>query len=205
MIFRPQVWEARYFPSRDPGTGTLAAASLATSVIGTGMGIIGQSQAAQAQAAQAAGMAQYQASVARMNQALMEQNAQRAEQQGEADAERQDLKTAQLMGSQRAALAAQGGDVNAGSDLDILGDTARAGKLDELAIRSNAARQAYGFRVQGAGLGSQAGLYSAQAGNAYSPLSTLPFSIGSSLLGSASSLGDKWLTYSRKGGPFDRS
>jgi hypothetical protein len=133
----------------------------------------------------------------------MEQNAVRAEQQGDADAERQDLKTAQLMGSQRAALAAQGGDVNAGSDLDIVGDTARAGKLDELTIRNNAARHAYDFRVQAAGLGSQAGLYSAQASNAYSSLSTLPFSVGSSLLGSASNLGDKWLTYSRKGGPFN--
>jgi hypothetical protein len=197
MIFRSQIWEARYFPPHDPGT--IAIASLGTSLLGTGMSVIGQSQAAQAQAAQAAGMANYQRQVALLNQQLMEQNAQRVEQQGDADAERQQLKTAQIEGSQRAALAAQGGDVNTGSDLDILGDTARAGKLDELTIRSNAAQQAYGFRVQGAGAGSQAGLYGAQAANAYSSLASLPFTIGSSLVGGASSFADKWAGYRKNG------
>jgi hypothetical protein len=113
---------------------------------------------------------------------------------GRPDAERQQLKTAQLAGSQRAALASQGGDVNSGSPLDILGDTARAGATDVATIRSNAARNAYGFRLQGAGAAGQASLASANAANT---LANLPLGIGSSLLGGASSLAGKWGDYLR--------
>jgi len=167
----------------DPGTAAIA--SLALSAAGTAMGVAGQSRQAQQQAAQAG----YQAQVARNNQMIAERNATLAEQQGAADAERQQLKTAQLEGSQRAALASQGGDVNSGSPLDILGDTARAGATDVATIRSNAARNAYGFRLQGAGAAGQASLASANAANT---LANLPLGIGSSLLGGASSLAGKW-------------
>ena len=89
----------------------LAGASLAATAGGTILSAAGQSQ----QAAQQAAAANYQAQIARMNQQAAERNAQLALQQGEAQEDRQRLKTAQLMGSQRAAFAAQGGDVNARS------------------------------------------------------------------------------------------
>jgi len=154
----------------------LAAASLATSVAGTGLGAIGQARRAQA----AAGQASYQAQVARNNQIIAERSATLAEQQGQAQEDRQRLKTAQLLGSQRAALAAQGGDVNAGSDLDILGDTARAGESDAQTIRSNTMLQAYGHRLEATSAAGQANLYEANAAN---EMANLPFGIGSSLLG----------------------
>jgi hypothetical protein len=177
----------------------LAGASLAATVGGTVLGAIGQSNAAYSTAGQTAAAANYQAQVARMNQQVMENNATLAEQRGEADAQRKELEVAQTEGSQRAALAAQGGDVNAGSNLDILGDTARAGYTDVATIRSNAAYEAYGYRVQGAGLGATANLDTMAAGNAYSSLANLPYGIGSSLLGGASSVSDKYLTYSNRG------
>jgi hypothetical protein len=162
------------------------------SAASTIMGAIGQSQQAAASAAQA----NYQARLARNNQTIADWNAQRAEQQGRVAEQQQRFKTAQAIGSQRAALASQGGDINSGSPLDIAGDSVRAGEFDAQTIRNNAAMQAYGFRVQSANAGAQSNLYSASAANT---MAALPFSIGSSLLGSATSLGDRYLDYDRRG------
>lgn len=189
MIFRPFVWERRFVAPRDPGT--LAIASFAAAGLGTGMQVLGQVQQANAQA----GQANYMAQVARRNQMLMEENARRAEEQGRVAEETQRLKTASLIGSQRAALASQGGDVNSGSPLDIQTDTARAGEFDALTIRHNSTLQAYGFRLQGVGAGASAGNYEIAAANA---TSSLPFGIGSSLLGGASSIAGKWADWQMK-------
>jgi hypothetical protein len=61
----------------------------------------------------------------------------------------------------------------------------------------DAAYAAYGYKVQGAGFGGQAGLYGSAATNATNSLSTLPFGVGSSLLGGASSIADKWVSYKK--------
>ena len=186
MIFRRSFSDpfCRDLPAACRGTG-LEIAALALSAAGTAASVIGQANRGQADAAQASYMAQ----VARNNQAAAERNATLARQQGAVQEDRQRLKTAQLLGSQRAALASQGGDVNTGSNLDILGDTARAGESDALAIRHNALTQALGYEQQAAGAGGQASLYSADAANT---MANLPFGIGSSLLGGASSLADRW-------------
>ena len=173
----------------------LAGAAIATSVAGTAVSVMGQSRAADAAAKQA----EYQSQVARNNQQIMERNAKLAEQQGAADEERQRLKTGQIIGSQRSAIASQGGDPNSGSYLDILGDTASAGETDALTIRSNAALRAYGFRAQGANAGAQAGMFDLQSANA---TGMLPFTIGSTLLSGASSVAGKWAMMSDMGGKY---
>jgi len=172
-------------------TATLAAASLVTAAAGTAMSLAGQAQQAGQQAAQA----NYQAQVARNNQTIAQRNAALSLQQGQVQEDRQRLKTAQLLGSQRASLAAQGGDVNAGSDLDILGDTARAGESDAQTIHYNAMLQAYGHQREATAAGGQANLYSTNAANT---MANLPYGIGSSLLGSASSLTGQWAGYLRR-------
>jgi hypothetical protein len=174
------------------GIETMAIASLALSALGTGAGVIGQGQQAAAQA----GMANYQAQLARNNRQIADWNAQRALQQGQVDEQTQRLKTAAGLGSQRAALAGQGGDVDSGSPLDVQADTARAGDYDARAIRSNAALRAYGYRVQAADAGGAANLDDFRAG---STMAALPFGIGSSLLGGASSLGSRYQGYGRQG------
>jgi hypothetical protein len=118
-------------------------------------------------------------------QMVAEWNAQRALQQGQVDEQNQRSKAAALLGSQRAALASQGGDVNSGSPLDIQADTARAGEYDAQTIRNNAALKAYGYRVQGANTGAEANLDDYKAA---STMSQLPYSVGSTLLGGAKSL-----------------
>jgi hypothetical protein len=191
MIFRRSYSDpfGRNVPVACHGTG-LEIAAFAMSAIGTGMSVIGQANRAQGDAAQA----NYMAQVARNNQIVADRNATLALQQGQVQEDRQRLKTAQVLGSQRASLAAQGGDVNTGSNLDLLGDTARSGEGDVQAIRSNAAQQAYGYQLQGASAGGQANLYSTNAANT---MANLPYGIGSSLLGGASSLADTWDRYSR--------
>lgn len=162
------------------GIETMAIASLAMSAIGTGVSAIGQAN----QAAASAGQMNYQAQIARNNQIIAGRNADLAREQGAVDADKQNLKTASIIGSQRAALASQGGDVNSGSPLDIVSDTERAGATDAATIRSNAALRAWGFENQGAGYGATASGYGAGASNT---TAALPYGIGSSLLGGLSS------------------
>lgn len=67
---------------------------------------------------------------------------------GAYDADLQRVRTAQAVGTQRTAQAANGGDVNSGSNARLQEDTAALGELDALTIQNNAAREAYGYRVQ---------------------------------------------------------
>ena len=173
QIFRPLPGQRGYCPPAGPAAPIIAAA---TTVLSTGLSIAQQSQQAAAQA----GMANYQAQMARNNQMIAEGYAQRALQQGQVDEQNQRLKSAGLLGSQRAALASQGGDVDSGSPLDIQADTARAGEYDAQTIRNNAALKAYGYRVQAANTGAEANLDDLKAANT---TAALPFGIGSSLLG----------------------
>lgn len=88
------------------------------------------------------------------NAALAEQNAkvagiqaQDALTRGTAEESRYRGQVSKLMGRQRAAIGSSGIEAS-GSALDILADTARTGELDALTIRNNAAREAWGYRVQ---------------------------------------------------------
>ena len=159
----------------------IAGAGLALSAASTATGMIGQANQAQAQA----GQANYMAQVARNNSIIAQRNATLATQQGDVAADQSNLKTAQIEGAQRASLASQGGDVNSGSPLDIVSDTARAGYTDAATIRSNAALQAYGYKLQAAGADASGVMYDRTAANA---TANLPFALGSSLLGGASSI-----------------
>lgn len=51
-----------------------------------------------------------------------------------------------LIGSQRAGFSGQGVDVGTGSAVDVQADAAFLGELDALTIRTNAAREAWGYR-----------------------------------------------------------
>ncbi len=53
-----------------------------------------------------------------------------------------------MIGSQRAAIAAGNVDVGFGSALDVQADAAMLGELDALQIRTNAAREAWGYKIE---------------------------------------------------------
>lgn len=174
------------------GLETIAIAGLVTGVAGGAMSAMGQAQQANAAAANAS----YQAGMMRNQQLIAQKNAEEALKRGAIAEEQQRLKTGQIIGSQRAALASQGADINTGSPLDIQTDTARAGEQDALTIRSNSAREAYNYQVQASGAGAQAGLLDMQSANA---TASLPFTVGSTLLGTASSVAGKWADWQYKG------
>lgn len=58
--------------------------------------------------------------------------------------------TRQLVGSQRAALGAQGIALDSGSAQDVVQNDEALGELDALTIRNNARREAYGYSTQAA-------------------------------------------------------
>lgn len=77
-----------------------------------------------------------------------------------------------MVGQQRAAAAGANIDVGFGSALDVQADAAYLGELDALTIRTNAAREAWGYKVQGQDLRRRAeitrkeGVNAVAAGNA---------------------------------------
>lgn len=172
-----------------------AAISLGATALSTGLGVMGmvQQQNAQAQAASAAqAQARYQAQVAEQNRELARRQEADALQRGQVAEENRRRLTAQQIGQQRAGLAAQGTDFT-GTETDILGDTAAAGELDARTVRANAAREAYGYQVQGMGYANEAGLqYTRAANSTYTPNY---LGAGASLLSGASTLADKWRVF----------
>lgn len=82
------------------------------------------------------------------NAALKEQAAQETIFAGDTSADWQRVRTGQGIGTQRSVQAANGIDVNSGSAAQLQDDTAMIGELDALTIQNNAAREAYGYRIQ---------------------------------------------------------
>lgn len=117
-----------------------------------------------AQAQKRAG--EYNYAVAQEQVKTSEAQAQDALNRGAQQAAEQRMRTRLAIGSQRAALAAQNVDIQTGTPLDILGDTAMFGAIDEERIRENAAREAWGYRVQGVNSQAQGALdrYRGQSG-----------------------------------------
>lgn len=120
------------------GTG-LQAAGAVTSAIGS------YSQAQGQRSALA-----YQASIADFNAHIAQGQASDAIRNGQTAEENQDLKTGQVMGTQRATLAANGVDLGSGNANEILSTTALMGKRDANQIHDNAMLQAWGYRTQAA-------------------------------------------------------
>jgi hypothetical protein len=98
----------------------------------------------------AAGAANYNAKMAQNNAAVAEQNANFAGAVGEENVGAAGAKTKAQVAAITANQGASGVSVGSGSNVDVRESAARVGMLDELNIRSAAARQAYGFQTQAA-------------------------------------------------------
>lgn len=109
--------------------------------------------------------ADYQSKVAANNQKASEWQAQDALQRGNAAADMARRKGSQTIGSQRAAMAAAGLDISSGSALSILEDTEYFNQLDQVTIKDNAAREAWGYKVQASNSEASANLYKSTADN----------------------------------------
>jgi len=123
-------------------------------IIGALVSAVGTIMSGFAQAAAAS----YQAQVAAMNARIAEQRAQDAIDRAADEEQKQRMKTAQLVGTQMAALGANGVSILSGSPLDTLEDTVALGELDALEIRRNGELEAHDFRVQKFNFQAEAGL-----------------------------------------------
>ena len=107
---------------------------------------------------------EYQSAVARNNAEYSESQARDAIRRGQVAENDVRRRTAQLEGSQRARLAANGIDLGEGSALNILLDTDYFGEMDALNVRDNASREAAGLRTQSSNQIGNANLLDARAG-----------------------------------------
>lgn len=134
-------------------------------------------------------MFDYEAGVARLNAQIAYQNAEYAVQTGEHQAMQAGLQGAATSGRIKAAQGATGLDVNTGSTVDVQKSQALINSMNQTTIRSNAAKTAYNYEVQGMGYGAQAQLDTVAGKNA-----AISGDIGaiSSVIGAASSVSSQW-------------
>lgn len=184
----------------------LPAVAIAATVAATAISAYGYYQQGQASAAQASyqqGVAGLNAEMAKRNAELQERNARTTEAAGVSQADDRARALRQMTGTQRAIAAANGLDPDSGSAIDIRGDTERLGGLAIGEIRANAARQAYGYRIQGANAEAEASAASSRGqmyGDASGSAATAGWlSAGGSLLGGATRTFDRWESMSRTG------
>lgn len=154
----------------------------AVSGVVTALGQISQGNAAKAQG-------DYQAAVLRNNKILADRAAEDAVKRGDIAEGNQAYETKALIGRQRAQFAANGVDVNVGSAVDIQSDTAAIGQQAQLTIRSNAAREALGYRTQGMNFAADAGLAEARGKSAQTAGYMSAFG---TVLDTAGSVASKW-------------
>lgn len=125
----------------DPATLALIA-TIGSAAVG-GIGAIEQGRAASQAAA-------YSAQVQANNAKIAQQNAEFKGAEGETNAAASQMKTRQQVAAIAASQAANGIDINNGSAVGVRQSAAELGELDAINIRSNAAREAYGFQTQAA-------------------------------------------------------
>ncbi len=85
--------------------------------------------------------------MANLNAEYNELQARDALERGDEEATEMRKTTRQVIGAQRAKQGASGVDVNSGSAVDVQADTAVIGEQDALTIKSNAMREALGYRL----------------------------------------------------------
>ena len=126
---------------------------------GPAVGIIGNILGTKMQMDAATNQADYQAGIANQNAAIAQAQEMSAGQQGTNEQVQIRNKAAQVTGSQKAAMSANGLDIQAGTPLAILADTAQQSEQDVQTSRYNTAMQMWGLQ-------NQSNQYKAEASNA---------------------------------------
>jgi len=143
------------------------------------------SQRAQARAVQAQG--EYEAQAYERNADVAALQRKDAIERGSVAAGMKDAETVAKVGSARASMGAQGVDVGVGSAVDVQANISQIGALERATIENNAAREAWGFQVQGTDLAQRAKVARAAAKQAAAGLAAE--SIGTILTGASKTYG----------------
>lgn len=160
-----------------------------------GLGALSSANAAKFSAASTQSQLNFQANLADINARLSETQAQQTLLAGQREEQKSRISTANLKGTQRAAMAANGIDLGVGSAAQVLTSTDMLGEIDANTIQSNAIKSAWGYRTQGANQTAQA-TSSRAAASAISPSSAFT----SSLLGGAGQVASSWYQYNKVAG-----
>lgn len=163
------------------------------SIAGAGVGALGAIKQGQAEKSSA----EYNSQIAANNAKLATQNAAYSGAEGVAQAEASSFKTRAQVGGILANQGASGVDVNTGSAVDVRSSASQLGELNALDIRSNAARQAYGYQTEAVGSQAQSTLDQSQAANAGTAGN---ISAGSTLLGGLGSASTNYTGFLNKNG-----
>lgn len=137
----------------------------AVSLGAAGIGLTAYSQIQQSRAENKA--AEFNAEMSTNNAAVAAMEATDAKVRGGEEEKKLRQQTEELKGRQRAAYAASGVQVDEGSSLDSLANTAMYGEDDALTLRANSAREAWGHEVQSANYTSSAKLQRMSKSNPY--------------------------------------
>ena len=160
----------------------IAGVLIATTITSAVMQGIQAKNAAQAER----NAAEYNAQIANNNAIIASQQRSTTLQQGDVEAQKSMRDQAQMIGAQRAQMAANGIDLTQGSAQDILASTKFLGGIDVNTIQSNAARQAWGYEVQGMNEKNAATMETWKA-NSINPGQIGAIAAGQSILSSVSS------------------
>ena len=125
--------------------GTAIAISLGVAALSSYMSARGQKKAGDA----AKGAAESAAEQMEYNAGVSDLQAADALARGQDEETRFRASVRGMTGTQRAGFAGQNVEVGSGSAADVQADTAYLGELDARTIRSNAQREAWGYRVEG--------------------------------------------------------
>lgn len=171
----------------DPFTlsGALALAGAGASAGGGILSAFGQSEKGEADAK----MYSYRAGVAKMNATINRQNSDYALDAGDVNAKRSGLTTGFAIAKQKVAQAANGFDVNSGTNVDVRESTHDLGLIDQTTIRTEAGRKALGFRNAAAGEDAEASasLIAGENARRSGKIAAL-----GTLIGTAGSVASKW-------------
>lgn len=165
----------------DPFTAVAIGASAAS----TGINMFAASKEADAQQS----MYKYKAELARRNAQINRQNSNWTLDSGESKTQRIGQQVGFTVAKQKVAQAANGFDVNAGSNADVRDATTKIGQEDQATVRTETSRKALAYRQKAddneaeALMDDQAGRNAQQAG---------ALKMFSTLLGGASSVAGKW-------------
>lgn len=143
------------------GMSALTMASLGATALSGAVGAYGAVQQGKA----ASEAAKYNSAVEGQNAAISTQNANIAEQSGEALAGIQGQKTKMAVGQAIAGQGASGVGLDSGSFAGVKDSMKEIGSIDSMTIRSNAARDAYGYRVKSKSEEGQSALSAFEAAN----------------------------------------
>ena len=138
----------------------------------------------------------YQAQVARINSQIDKQNEDYASVKGEQEAAIAGIKGGQQLAQIKVAQAASGIDVNTGSAKDVQESQKLLTRIDTGQIRANAAKVAYDYSTQSVQDLNQATLDTMASANASR---AGDIALASSLVSTAGSVSDKWLSASKSG------